>query len=55
MQEFIGLIDSLELVDVPSIGRKFTWYNQDGGIMSKLYRFLLLEVLIQKWMIKDNL
>lgn len=49
MFEFENYLNSLELVDPPILGRKFTWYRADGPAMSRLDRFLLSEERIQYW------
>jgi len=41
---FNHFIDGNFLVDLPLCGRNFTWYCGDGLFMSRLDRFLLLEV-----------
>lgn len=45
-QEFNDLINLMELVDVPTIGTKFTWTNLEGSLRSRLGRFILAEGLI---------
>lgn len=37
-RDFVG---DFELVDVPLLGKKFTWYRSDSSSMSRLDRFLL--------------
>ncbi|XP_058755280.1 uncharacterized protein LOC131628456 [Vicia villosa] len=49
--EFNEFIDSLELVDIPSIGKRFTWSNKEGNSKSRLDRFLLSAELIDGWKI----
>lgn len=41
--EFNGFIDTNVFVDLPIMGRRFTWYRGDGCSMSRLDRFLLSE------------
>ncbi|GAU32897.1 hypothetical protein TSUD_393180 [Trifolium subterraneum] len=45
--EFSQFIDAMELVDLPVLGKKFTWYNSDSTVMSRLDRFLLSEGFIE--------
>ncbi|CAK8577666.1 unnamed protein product [Lathyrus sativus] len=33
----------MELVDVPTIGSKFTWANKSGNVRRKIDRFFLFE------------
>jgi len=40
MQGFNNFIDSMGMVDLPCIGRKFTWYRPNGKAKSRLDRFL---------------
>jgi len=41
MQGFNNFIDNMELVDIPCIGRKYTWYIPNGKAKSRLDRFLM--------------
>ena len=49
MQGFNNFIDSTELVDIPCIGRKYTWYRPNGKAKSKLDRFLTTFEWLQHW------
>jgi len=40
---FNNFIDRHALVELPFIGRRFTWYRGDGHSMSRIDRFLLSE------------
>ncbi|WJX63191.1 hypothetical protein P8452_48110 [Trifolium repens] len=46
---FNRFIDDNSLIDLPLIGRKFTWYKGDGLSMSRLDRFLLSEEWCLNW------
>lgn len=46
---FKHFIDQMEVVDIPVLGKNFTWFSSDGASMSRLDRFLLSEGVIQKW------
>ncbi|KAI5436046.1 hypothetical protein KIW84_022476 [Lathyrus oleraceus] len=48
-EDFEGFISSMNLVDVPMINKKFTWYNLDGSACSRLDRFLISEKLLALW------
>jgi hypothetical protein len=39
--EFRNFVEELELVDLPILGRKFTWYHESGRAMSRLDRILI--------------
>lgn len=42
MEKFTDFINSNELIDMPLVGRKFTWLNnQVGSAMSRIDRFLV--------------
>lgn len=41
--DFKNRVNSLDLVDPPLLGRKFTWYRTNGSTSSRLDRFLLSE------------
>ncbi|GKV35665.1 hypothetical protein SLEP1_g43906 [Rubroshorea leprosula] len=49
MRVFNEFIRDMELVDLPLIGRKFTWYKPNGEAMSRLDRFLMTEDWMSKW------
>ncbi|XP_028125261.1 uncharacterized protein LOC114322196 [Camellia sinensis] len=52
MKEFNQFIDNCELVDVPMIGRKFTWCNAlDGNKWSRIDRFLISP----EWLVRFKL
>ncbi|GAU49526.1 hypothetical protein TSUD_377390 [Trifolium subterraneum] len=46
--EFSLFIEAMEVIDIPILGKKFTWFNSDGSTMSRLDRFLLSEGFIHK-------
>lgn len=48
---FDQFIAEMNLVDVPVLGKKFTWWSGDGRARSRLDRFLLFEELISKWQV----
>lgn len=53
MAEFNCFIDQLEMVDVPMLGRRFTWCNSlDEERWSRLDRFLLDTVWLEKFRFK---
>lgn len=42
MKDFLNFCNDMELIDLPMLGRKYTWTNyQDHAIYSRLVRFLL--------------
>ena len=41
IKEFNDWIDDLEVIEVPWLGRKFTWYRSNGASRSRLDRFLI--------------
>ncbi|GKV17381.1 hypothetical protein SLEP1_g27896 [Rubroshorea leprosula] len=49
MPEFDQFISECGLVDLPLIGRKFTWHQTNGAAMSRLDRFLLSEEWCLNW------
>lgn len=50
-REFLAFIEDMELVDVPVLGKKFTYFASDGVTMSRLDRFLISEDFISRWRI----
>ncbi|GKV27405.1 hypothetical protein SLEP1_g36578 [Rubroshorea leprosula] len=49
MRDFDDFIQNTGLIDLPLMGRKYTWYNSNGQYMSRIDRFLLTEEWILKW------
>ncbi|GKV04348.1 hypothetical protein SLEP1_g16510 [Rubroshorea leprosula] len=49
LKEFNKFIEMSGLVDLPIIGRKFTWYQSNGNCMSRLDRFLFSEEWLLNW------
>jgi exonuclease III len=43
---FNRFVEELEVIDVPVLGKKFSWYSADGKSMSRIDRFLLSEGFI---------
>ncbi|XP_028074327.1 uncharacterized protein LOC114276707 [Camellia sinensis] len=54
MTDFNGLIDQLSLMDLPMLGRSFTWCNaQDGERWSRIDRFLLDSRWLEEYSFKQ--
>ncbi|GKV37223.1 hypothetical protein SLEP1_g45280 [Rubroshorea leprosula] len=49
MREFEEFIHSADLIDLPLVGRKYTWYNSNGQYMSRIDRFLISEGWLSNW------
>ncbi|XP_057443259.1 uncharacterized protein LOC130735191 [Lotus japonicus] len=49
MEEFNTFIEEAELVDIPTAGKKFTWYRPNGQAMSRLDRFLVSNDWYSSW------
>lgn len=49
MLAFDDFISSVELINQPLCGRRFTWSNLIGCDMSQLDRFLIFESWCSKW------
>ncbi|XP_058763563.1 uncharacterized protein LOC131637014 [Vicia villosa] len=46
---FADFILKSDLVDTPCKGKKFSWYSGDGKSMSRIDRFLLSNVVVNRW------
>lgn len=55
MQCFNGFIKGMDLVDVPTIGVKFTWQNSKSKAMNMIDRFLLSDSLIVDWKVEGQI
>ncbi|XP_058775212.1 uncharacterized protein LOC131649467 [Vicia villosa] len=49
LRSFNEFIEEMELVDLPTIGGKSTWFKRNGKAMSRLDIFLLSESLVDDW------
>ncbi|GKV09906.1 hypothetical protein SLEP1_g21339 [Rubroshorea leprosula] len=49
MEGFEAFIAETGLIDLPMIGRRFTWYQPNGRAMSRLDRFLINEEWLVTW------
>lgn len=52
--EFRIFVAKMELVDLPLLGGKFTWYSGNGKSMRRLDRFLVSEKLIIEWKLSSQ-
>ncbi|XP_058746451.1 uncharacterized protein LOC131619364 [Vicia villosa] len=44
----------MDLVDLPTIGGKFTWFKSNEKVMSRLDRFLLSDSFIKEWKVNGQ-
>ncbi|GLT87908.1 hypothetical protein SLE2022_059610 [Rubroshorea leprosula] len=49
MNEFNSFIHDAGLINLPLIGRKYTWYSSNGRHMSRIDRFLISADWFEKW------
>ncbi|KAK2372487.1 hypothetical protein QL285_073613 [Trifolium repens] len=49
MEDFRAFIREMEVVDMPLLGRQFTWFHSNGFNMSRLDRFLLSTDWMALW------
>ncbi|XP_058726636.1 uncharacterized protein LOC131597999 [Vicia villosa] len=54
MEDFMRFIDDMELIDLPCVGKKFTWFKGDGTVMSRIDRFLVSSKIIDEWKVIDQ-
>jgi hypothetical protein len=47
--EFNNFVTNMELVDLPILGRRFTWYHTNGISMSRIDRVLVSEDWLVSW------
>ncbi|XP_058762681.1 uncharacterized protein LOC131636055 [Vicia villosa] len=52
---FSEFISKSELVDVPCKGKKFSWFSGDGKSKSRIDRFLLSSVVVNRWHVTGQL
>ncbi|XP_058732888.1 uncharacterized protein LOC131604468 [Vicia villosa] len=51
---FKNFIEEMDLVDPPTLGGKFTWFNNNGKAMSRIDRFLLLNCFMEAWNVQGQ-
>jgi len=49
MKEFNGFIETNLLMDLPIVGKKFTWFKSNGTTKSRIDRALVTEEWLQCW------
>jgi hypothetical protein len=49
MEEFRDFVRQLEMVDLPLLGRQFTWFHSNGLTMSRLDRILISADWLSLW------
>nr|KYP74932.1 Transposon TX1 uncharacterized [Cajanus cajan] len=49
MEEFNLFIRDMELIDIPLVGKRFTWFKSDDSMMSRLDRVLVSESWSAQW------
>jgi hypothetical protein len=52
--EFGNFIDAIEVIDIPMAGKKFTWFNSEGTVMSRLDLFCCLKASLTKGALLTN-
>lgn len=53
MQDFNNLVDQLGMLDIPMLGRSYTWCNSmEGERWSRIDRFLLNPIWLEKFIFK---
>lgn len=54
IDEFQSFVKDMELVDLPLLGRRYTWFKSNGSAMSRLDRFFYLKNGCQSGRIRCN-
>jgi hypothetical protein len=49
MREFGEFMETMDLVDLPLLGRRFTWFHPNGRSMSRIDKFLVSEEWSDVW------
>jgi hypothetical protein len=47
--EFQNFVENLELVDLPLLGRRFSWFHSNGRAMSRIDRVLISDEWASRW------
>ncbi|MCI31605.1 frigida-like protein, partial [Trifolium medium] len=48
-REFNNLVTDMDLMDLPVLGRKFTWFHPNGRAMSRIDRAMVSEEWVNFW------
>jgi exonuclease III len=51
---FLRFVEEMAVIDVPVLGKKFTWFSSDGKSMSRIDRFLLSDGFIAKFSVSGQ-
>ena len=49
-RRFNNFIEKMELLDIPMVGRKFTWYRPNGATKCRIDRILVLREWLKRWL-----
>lgn len=49
INEFQAFVKDMELIDLPLLGRRYTWFKSNGSAMSRLIRILVSKEWLKKW------
>jgi hypothetical protein len=49
MREFVDFVEGMDLVDLPVLGRRFTWFHSSGSAMSRIDRVFVSEDWLSIW------
>ncbi|MCI41722.1 endonuclease/exonuclease/phosphatase family protein, partial [Trifolium medium] len=49
MRDYVGFVEDMEVVDLPLLGRRFTWFHPSGRAMSRIDRVLVSEEWLCSW------
>lgn len=53
MEDFNNFMENMNLIDLPCMGNRFTWFIGNGTSMSRLDRIMLTDKLVLDWKL-DN-
>lgn len=52
--DFCKFVETIKLINLLSVGGRFTWFSGNGKSMSRLDRFLIFDKLILAWMLVNQ-
>lgn len=53
--DFFNFVKEMELIDLPCVGGRFTWFSGIGCAMSRLDHFLLTDNLVYDWKLDNQM
>ncbi|XP_058774472.1 uncharacterized protein LOC131648760 [Vicia villosa] len=54
-EAFQRFVEEMDIIDLPSVGGRYTWFSGYGNAMSRFDRFLVSDSLISRWNLENRM